>query len=467
MMGRAGRVAAATLFVAAPAWAQENNDLDLIPPAVQQAPQAPAPAPATDQNQRIYLENAATFSARRSELVPTPPPASPDWEERLFLDARKDWRVAPWLDLNYSGRLNFRAEDTLAFPSHENVRHDFREGYVSWKPVEGVYLDAGRINLKDGVAAGFNPTDFFKTRAVVEPLSADPATLREDRLGTAMIEAQDILAHGAVTAAFAPKLDDPQPIYTNTNLPVARPMFDRTNGVDRLLLKGNVDIGADLSPELLYYREGDTSRVGANLTKPIGQTTVAYLEWAGGRQTSLIDSALSFGREVGTIPAIAPNALPVSGQSVFGNQVALGASYTGESKITWNFEYHYNQMGFSPQDWRNWFAIGAANTGRAPVTQELWYIRGYALDQQEPVDRHSAFVRFDWVDAFVTDLEITGFSDTDLRDGSTQLQLTADYYLSREWTVGVLAGAAVGTKRSYYGTLPQAATLLAKVARYF
>ncbi|HUB95129.1 MAG TPA: hypothetical protein VL993_04380, partial [Stellaceae bacterium] len=98
---------------------------------------------------------------------------------------------------------------------------------------------------------------------------------------------------------------------------------------------------------------------------------------------------------------------------------------------------------------------------------ELWYIRGYALDQQEPVDRHSVFVRFDWVDAFVTDLEITGFADTDLRDGSTQLQLTADYYLTREWTVGGIAGANVGTKRSYFGTQPQAATLLAKVARYF
>jgi hypothetical protein len=222
-----------------------------------------------------------------------------------------------------------------------------------------------------------------------------------------------------------------------------------------------------LSPELLYYREGAATRVGANLTKPIGKTTVAYLEWAGGRQTSLIDSALSFGRETGTIPATAPNALPVSGGSIFGNQVAIGASYTGESKITWNFEYHYNEMGFSPQDWRNWFAIGAANSGRAGLTQELWYIRGYALDQQEPVDRHSTFVRFDWTDAFVTDLEITGFADTDLRDGSTQLQLTADYYLSRQWTVGVLAGASVGTKRSYYGTQPQAATLLAKVARYF
>ena len=124
--------------------------------------------------------------SRRAVLVPAPPGA-PDWEERLFLDARKDWRLAPGLSVTYSGRLNLRAEDTLPIPTHENVRHDFREGYASWTPAPQLFLEAGRINLKSGVAAGYNPTDFFKTRAVVEPLTSDPQALREDRLGTAML----------------------------------------------------------------------------------------------------------------------------------------------------------------------------------------------------------------------------------------------------------------------------------------
>ncbi len=67
--------------------------------------------------------------------------------------------------------------------------NDFREGYLSWEALDRTYLDAGRINLKSGVAVGFNPTDFFKTRAVVEPLSVDPTVLREDRLGTVMVSA--------------------------------------------------------------------------------------------------------------------------------------------------------------------------------------------------------------------------------------------------------------------------------------
>jgi hypothetical protein len=46
------------------------------------------------------------------------------------------------------------------------------------------------------------------------------------------------------------------------------------------------------------------------------------------------------------------------------------------------------------------------------------------------------------------------------------LQVTADYYLSDTWTVGVLAMTNFGRRRSDFGSLPQAANFLVKVARY-
>jgi hypothetical protein len=54
-------------------------------------------------------------------------------------------------------------------------------------------------------------------------------------------------------------------------------------------------------------------------------------------------------------------------------------------------------------------------------------IRGYALDQQEPLTRHSLFLRADWIDAFIPHLEITGFINTDLYDGSELAQIAAEY----------------------------------------
>src|SRR5437879_4610726 len=72
----------------------QNKDLDKIPGSVQQ-PAAldvdPAPA-ASGANQRIYVENAVILSAQRGGLtVPFPLPAASKWQERLFLDVRKEW----------------------------------------------------------------------------------------------------------------------------------------------------------------------------------------------------------------------------------------------------------------------------------------------------------------------------------------------------------------------------------------
>ena len=449
------------------ALADENQDLNLIPESVTAPPAAAAPAPVRDTRQRIYLEDAATLNSRRGVLVPAPAPPVPDWQDRLFLDARKEWQVTSDLSATYSGRLNLQADDVEPFPTHHNVRHDFREGFLSWHALPATYLDLGRINLKSGVAAGFNPTDFFKTRSVVEPLSIDPAVLREDRLGTFMLEGQHVAEKGSVTLAFAPKLYDPSRVYTAASLKSVDPMLDRTNAHDRVLLKASVDIAQGLSPEFLAYHEGERTQFGANLTESVGQSTVLYAEWAGGRRASLIADALHYGVDTGTLPPAATAALPFDPRTHFQNDVAAGLSYTTPNKIVLNLEYHFHQAAFSEQDWRNWFAAGQAHAGSAAIASTLWYVRSYAAEQQEPINTHSIFLRADWQDAFVPDLELTALTRVDLHDGSTLAQLTADYYLTDHWTVGALAAASLGGRRTDQGSVPQAASAILKLVRYF
>jgi hypothetical protein len=426
-MARRRRVAAALagLLAATPAAAaDENRDLDLIPDSAQQGPSAgnPSAAPSEaapestvgDARRRIYLENASTAWALRNGLaVPPPGQAPPNWQERLFLDARLESSLDDKLRVTYSGRLNAMAEDDISFPSHGNVRNDLREAFATWEPLPRDYLELGRINLKSGVASGFNPTDFFKTRAVVDRISQDPASLRENRLGSFMLLGQTIREGASLSVAFAPALYAPSPIYPNV-LPSFDPMLDRTNAHDRLLVKGSASLPGDLDPELLLYREGARTRLGANLSRGVGQSTVLYAEWAGGDDASLIDDALAYGRQTGTLPANLPDPLPGGGRKGFQNDLALGGSYATENRITFNLEYHYHEAGFTGDDWRNWFALGTAHPGMLSTTGPLWYIRSYALDQQVPVARQSAFLRADWVDAFVPKLELTGFVDIDL-----------------------------------------------------
>jgi hypothetical protein len=453
-------VVAAAMVATGAAQASDDDDLDRIPAAA-----ATPSAASGNANDIVYLQNDAVTTARRNALVVSyPPPAIAQWEERLFGDARLQWALSDDVDVLYSGRLNVRVEDGLGFPNHENIRHDFREGYVAWKIDTSTFLDVGRINLKSGVALGFNPTDFFKTRAVVEPLSADPSVLREDRLGTLMAYGQHLWEDGALAIAFAPKLTRPSALYSNTDLPSFDPVFDRTNSANRLLIKGNIDLLEDFNPELLAYSQDGRWSFGANLTHGFGQKIVAYLEWAGGDRAGLAYNAVQYGETTGSLPAGTPLLLPGDSAHPFQNDAALGLSYTTESKITFNAEYHFHQAGFSAADWHSWFGLGALHN--TEIDSALWYIRGYAADQQEAVARQEAFLRADWVDAFVPDLELTAFANIDLRDRSSFSQATADYYLSREWTIGALASATFGSSRSEYGSLPNGSTLMLRVSRY-
>jgi hypothetical protein len=449
----------------------EDKDLDLIPPPAQTQPRQASPLPdspvAAGALQKILLEGAFTQSWLQGGLVPAPPPPPPRWEGRALLDVRREWHVGQALRLTYSGRLNLRAGEQLGFPQHENVTNDLREVHLDWEPSDGMFVDAGRINLKSGVALGFNPTDFFKARAVVEPLSVDPVALREDRLGTLMLRAQRVWIRGSLTAVYAPAVASDSAIYTRLSLRSFDPMFDRTNAHERWMLKSTIDVAEGFSPELLAYTSGGRTRWGANLAENVGKSAVAYVEWSGGRRGTLSEDALAFGRATGSLPAAAASVLPNLGTLGFRNELAVGASYTTEQpKITFNLELHYNQAGFSGSDWDYWFRTGSGASVQSPVAGALWYVRNYASDQQELISRRFAFLRADWVDAFVPKLDVSGFIDTDLVNGSTRLQLGADYYLSDRWTIGGLVLIDSGGRHSNFGSLPQAGSVLLRVMRY-
>jgi opacity protein-like surface antigen len=440
----------AAAFAAAAFAADEDKDLALIPRAQGPAMPEVAPSPADRAASRVYVENAFALASRRDGLL-VPSQAAPParWEERLFADARIEAPLASNVTFVYSGRLSLRAEEDLGFPNRGNLTHDLREIYVSAEPRPREYLDAGRINVKNGVALGFNPTDFFKSRAVIEPLTADPRALREDRLGTLVVRGQRIGEAGSVSVAYAPRVAGASPPGSDPDRGFD-PLFGRTNAADRWLAKASIPLADGFSPEALLYGEKGDVKIGANVTQNVGQASVAYLEWSGGRRSGLMDEAL--GR---------------AADKRFRNQVAAGASYTTETRITFNLEYHYNGAGFSRADWDRWFALGAHAAASSPIARELWLVRGYASERQEPLQRHAIFLRSDWVDFLVPKLELTGFVLADVHDGSTLLQLEADYARTDRWSFGVLAGATTGGRRSNFGSLPGRSNVLLTARRYF
>lgn len=452
-------------MTAAPALAQEDLDLDRIPVTTPPAPSDQAsPGVGTADQNKIFSESALGLADRRNDLaVPLPPARQADLQARSSIDGsfHRDW--ADGLSGNLSDRFDVAWDNTIDVPSHRLLANDLREAYLTWEPVTRAYVEAGRINLRDGIALGYNPTDFFKTRSLVSQANLDPSALRNNRLGAVMLHGQSLWDNGALGLALAPKLAGPSAVTTDD--PGGFGMrTDRTNAEDRWLVTLSQDVG-DFSPQALVYHEADRTRWGLNLSHPIGQSVIAYAEWAGGQQPSEIAEAIAFGRRTGTLPAGAPALSSTDSAASFKNDLALGASWTSSEKLTINAEYLLHQAGLSRQDLHNWFSSGAQ--GSPLQTGELWYVRSFAADQQDPLIRQQIFLRADWSDALVSHLELSAFAFISLYDGSSLAQLAATYDLSDRWSMGAFLSANVGGARSEHGSLPQAGSLTLQLTRYF
>ncbi len=447
--------------MAAPALADENTDLDMIPTGVNDAPAAPPPAAVA--RDRLAIETAAGMNGLRGGMVVPQPGATPArYQLRTSLDGRWQWDLGHDVAVTLSDRISVFARDGQVFGEGRAASNDLREAYVTWEPAARTYVEAGRINLRNGVALGFNPTDFFRARSAVDQASVDPSALRENRLGTAMIRTQHIADWGTVSLAYAPRLYDPTRIGQASTAPLD-PHLDRTNATERMLATLHIDIG-DVAPELLVMKDGERMRVGGNISAPIGQRVVAYAEWSGGAAQSLIAEAVAYGLRTGTLPAGVP-VLPPSGTGArFSNDLAAGFSWTGDSKLTVNVEYLFHEAGLSRTDWRRWYALGRSSP---LLAGEMWYLRAYAADQQMPAARQQLFLRGNLPDAIARDIDLTALSFINLDDGSAMAQVSSTWNIDRAWTAGAYLTGNFGPPRSEHGSLKGAASATVQVQRFF
>jgi hypothetical protein len=452
-----------------------DADVDLIPESVLESQNKPAPTPAATQfaplrttfHGKFFVEDAfSAWSAPALADAPVPYPANLaiGWQNRASFDTAIQWRPRKDLTLTLSDRINLFEQDGQKLVSADTLRNDLREASVAWEPLSNWYLEAGRINVRNGAALGFSPTDFFKTRTLVGQASLDPSVIRQNRLGTWMLRAQRIWSGGSASIAYAPKLAEPSPVLESNPLGID-PRFDTTNAAHRVLCTVSLDV-LDLSPQLLGYFELHRSKLGANVSRTFGDAVVGYAEWAGGPEVNVIARAFAFGENTGTLPPNAPRLPPTSTNVLFRNDVAAGFSWTVASAITFNAEYHYHDAGFTRTDWRNWFNLGSSPNVSPALTGELWFVRGYANDQQEPVTQHEAFVRASWPRALVPELELSAFAFVDLLDASVLTQLSASYYISGAWTASAYGAANLGEGRSERGSLPQRLNAILQLTRY-
>jgi hypothetical protein len=307
----------------------------------------------------------------------------------------------------------------------------WKEGYVSWQPAQSIVVDAGRVNLREGVSSGFNPTDFFKANALRSIVSIDPASLRENRLGAVMLRAQMLWAGGSLNALVSPRLAD------RTSGAALSPDLGATNRQWRYMIGGTQRLFEGFAPQWLVYGGAGTSpQIGVNATALLDDATVAFVEYAGGRGQALADE-------------------PRAGER-FHSRLSTGVTRTFPGKVSVTLEYDYDGLS---ADRSTWHALGS-DPARYGAYREA------VGRTQELTTRQSLFAYVTWEDAIVRHLDATAMGRYDLVDHSAFTWLEARYHWSRT-DLAVQWQTDYGGPHTVYGAAEQAELLQAIVTFYF
>lgn len=455
--GLALLAAHALLAFAQPGTNAQEDDSGRIPLAVLQEEPQTAPAPARTAS--VFIEGNGEMVVRRALLVPI---ASPDRRRqvlRALADGRGDWQIGPGFTAKASARVAVAQTDDGGYSRDDQV--DLREAAVQRQLNDANVAEIGRVNLRQGAALGFNPTDYFKTFATVDTTTRDPQAQRVDRLGTVMLDGQHVAGQGSLLVALAPRLTDPSSLIDPP--PQEHLRLGDTNGETRLLIKGVVPLNDSISPELLAFKDAIGWRFGVNVTQAFGRQTIGFAEYSGGRRKPLFQRALEGGVTRGDLPPSALGVAPAV-DAHWQNDLALGGTWTSTNRLSLTVEFDYHQAGFSDTDWERWFALGASGSDGALLAQ---YVRGYAAASLEPLFRRGLFLRAQWDQAAgYRDLTLNGLVSHSLDDGSSLGQVGMEYRLSEANRIRALALFTTGAGNSLYGSDPARYAILLGYVHY-
>jgi hypothetical protein len=346
---------------------------------------APAHSPLS-----LTLEGAATRAAQQD--------AGAANEQRLSFDMRFDGGLGRTVRAVFADRLDV---DWMEDPQRTQPINTLKEAFLSWQPLADLSFDAGRINARQGVALGYNPTDFFRAGALRAIESLDPDSLRDNRQGSVMLRSQALWDGGALTALYSPKLDS----HPSTG-PFSAD-WGATNPEGRWLLALSQRLAPGLNPQFLLFGANDGSpQLGLDLTTVAGNATVVYLEASAGHAASLWTQALEAPAATLEIP---PSTASLRVHAALQGRAAAGLTYSAANKLTMSLEYEYDGAALGRTDWL------LARNGN-PLAYARY--RDYVELQQEPPTQHNLFLYASWQDVILRHLDLAAFMRLDLIDHS-------------------------------------------------
>lgn len=382
--------------------------------------------PAAGSNARLVLELAAGRLSQRYGLGSA--------------DARRsslDLSVSTQLGGGWRAALSDRLDDIHPpGAGGRSTLNSLREAYVGWQDRSGLLsFDLGRINLRNGPAYGFNPTDYLRDGANRALTTADPVAQRDNRLGSVMVRASRLWQGGSAQLAWMPKLRDaPSNESFSADL-------GATNHADRALLALGGKLGERVDLQgFVYHHDQRGTQLGANGTALLSDAAVGYFEWSGGRDVAPQDQITGVNKRQTAHRAVA------------------GVTYTLPSRLALSAEWQYD--GFAAR--RNSSLSG-------PGADWVDTMGSYLLEVQRRQDiasRQALTMYATLPDAFVKKLHLTGLLRLNTHDHSRFAWMEARWRgqgvdLALQWQ------ASQGKAASEYGGSPTRSLVQALVAFYY
>lgn len=338
---------------------------------------------------------------------------------RISLDLTYSRRVGAGMRIFFSDRLDIVHPKGM---SANGTVNSLREAYLSWQPTGStVAFDIGRINLRNGPAYGYNPTDFFRDGSLRVLTSADPFVLRQNRIGSVMARGQKIWDGGSLSFAYSPKLST-RPGADGWSLDLGS-----TNNRDRVLVTLGTRLSESLNSQVFLYKEESLpTSIGANLTALLSDAATGHLEWTHGREPDLLSRAV----------AMTPQ------REVARSRFAGGVTYTTLGKTSITAEYQYNGFGLDKSAWNGLMAVPGA---------QLAYLQE-ALRRQELAPRQAFLLYLTQKDIWLKDLDLTAYLRVNLEDRSK----LAWFELRRHWAnfdLSLQLQQNIGGANSEFGVL--------------
>ena len=388
-----------------------------------------------------------TINGNREPIVPAGD-SGPDWTGRLDLRLLGHPMLNGWVGLltNLRLRTQISADQTYSVGPDSNL--DVQELALTTRATDWLDVDVGRINVRNGVATGFNPTDWFKVDSLVTVDSFDTIDRREDRLGTLVVQTVLHDERGVLLTGFRPEIEGHGGDWTSDRELIGLGL-DRTNPRSAFYAKLSPSTGSNLSLSVNTLIEPDRLGVGFEASRALSDTVVVFGEWFGQWRDDLAGEA----RSRGDLSAETAKRLGHVGRS-WQNQLAVGATWSlpfslvANEDVSLTGEYHYNQAGLSTSQERRWFDGGKAGT---ISPGEFYAVRGIANTRQEPLSRHEFFLRFNWTDIF-DEVDFSTIAFVLPQDTSALVESGIDVNVLTDGHVKLSAFVAAGSNDSIYGS---------------